>query len=326
MGVAGLVGVTLAVAGLRAQSGPAAGAAAASATGAPAALEVLRVQEQVYLIAGAGSNILAQIGPDGVVLVDAGDGTRSAAVLAAIRGLTAEPIRAIITTTGDLDHLGGNATLAAAGRPLSGPPLPVFGTEPLLLRISAPVGTTASVAGELWPTDTFLDKTNLYLNGEAIQMVGAPAAHTDGDLTVFFRRSDVVAAGDVLDTTRFPVIDVAKGGSIQGELAALNRLVDLAVPPTPLTWQLGGTKVVPGHGHICEQADVVEYRDMVTIIRDVIADGVKKGLALERIQSMTPTLGYTTQYGANTGPWTTNQFVAAIYQSLTAAPKAETQQ
>jgi glyoxylase-like metal-dependent hydrolase (beta-lactamase superfamily II) len=320
--LAGAIGaVVLAVVAVRAQGRAPAAAPAAGGT----ALEVLPVQGRVSLIAGAGANILVQAGPDGVVLVDAGDGTRSAEVLAAIRRLATEPIRAIISTTGDADHMAGNATLAAAGRPLSGPPLPVFGTEPLLLRVSAPKGEPSALAGELWPTDTFLEKTNLYLNGEAIQMVAAPAAHTDGDLTVFFRKSDVIAAGDVLDTTRFPVIDVARGGSIQGELAALNRLVDLAIPPTPLTWQEGGTKVVPGHGHICEQADVVEYRDMVTIIRDVIADGVKKGLPLERIQSMTPTLGYTTQYGATTGPWTTTQFVAAIYQSLTAAPKAAKQ-
>jgi glyoxylase-like metal-dependent hydrolase (beta-lactamase superfamily II) len=172
-----------------------------------------------------------------------------------------------------------------------------------------------------WPTDTFLDKTNLYLNGEAIQIVHQPAAHAEGDSTVFFRRSDVVATGDVFDPTRFPVIDVAHGGSIQGTLAALNRLVDLAIPPTPLTWQEGGTKVVPGHGRICEQAELVEYRDMVTIIRDVIQDLIAQKKTLAQIQAAAPTKGYTKQYGATTGAWTTAQFVEAVYQSLTTPPK-----
>jgi glyoxylase-like metal-dependent hydrolase (beta-lactamase superfamily II) len=286
---------------------------------AAAALEVLPVQGNVYLIAGAGANITAQVGPDGIVLVDAGNGTASAAVVAALKALTPQPIRVIITTGGDADHIGGTEALGAAGQPLSGPPLPVFGAEALLLRLSAATGA-AAVPGALWPTDTFLDKTNLYLNGEAIQIVHEPAAHSDGDSTVFFRRSDVVAAGDILDLTRFPVIDVAAGGSIQGELAALNRLVDLVIPPTPLTWEAGGTKVVPGHGWICEQADVVEYRDMLTIIRDVVADLIAQGLTLEQVQAAQPTRGYTRQYGAETGPWTTRQFVAAVYQSLKAAP------
>ncbi len=157
----------------------------------------------------------------------------------------------------------------------------------------------------------------MYLNGEGIEVLHQPAAHTDGDSVVFFRRSDVVAAGDILDTTRFPVIDVARGGSIQGEIDALNRLVDLAIPSIPLVSQEGGTYVIPGHGYVCDQLDVVDYRDMVTIIRDRIQSLIENGRTLDEIKAASPTKGYTPRYGSDAGPWTTNMFVEAIYKSLT---------
>jgi glyoxylase-like metal-dependent hydrolase (beta-lactamase superfamily II) len=144
-----------------------------------------------------------------------------------------------------------------------------------------------------------------------------PAAHTDGDSIVFFRRSDVVVAGDVLDTTRFPLIDVARGGSIQGEIDALNRLVELAIPSVPLVSREAGTLVIPGHGRICDQLDVVEYRDMVTIIRDRIRDLIEEGKTLEQIQATSPARGYARRYGSDSGPWTTKMFVEAVYRSLT---------
>jgi glyoxylase-like metal-dependent hydrolase (beta-lactamase superfamily II) len=156
----------------------------------------------------------------------------------------------------------------------------------------------------------------MYLNGEGIEVLHQPAAHTDADSVVFFRRSDVVSAGDVLDLERFPVIDAARGGSVQGEIDALNRLIDLAIPSVPLVSQEGGTYVVPGHGRLCDQLDVVEYRDMVTIIRDRVQDLMKKGRTLEQIKAATPTLGYNARYGATSGSWTTTMFVEAVYNSL----------
>ena len=156
----------------------------------------------------------------------------------------------------------------------------------------------------------------MYLNGEGIEVLYQPAAHTDGDAIVFFRRSDVVVAGDILDTTRFPVIDVARGGSVQGEIAALNRIVDTAIPSVPIVSREEGTLVIPGHGHVCDQLDVVEYRDMVTIIRDRIRDLIKAGMTLDQIKAASPARGYIRRYGSDTGPWTTNNFVEAVYRSL----------
>ena len=145
-----------------------------------------------------------------------------------------------------------------------------------------------------------------------------PAAHSDADSIVVFRRSDVIMAGPILDLRRFPVIDLKNGGSINGEVAALTRLVDLAVPAAPLVWHEDRTLIVPSHGRILDQSDVVEYRDMVTIIRDRVQDLIKKGMTLDQIRKANPTNGYRRQYGAETGPWTTDMFVTAIYQSLTA--------
>ena len=156
----------------------------------------------------------------------------------------------------------------------------------------------------------------MYLNGEGIEVFHQPAAHTDGDAIVFFRRSDVVVAGDVFDTTRFPVIDIAKGGSIQGEIAALQKLVDTAIPSVPIVSREEGTLIIPGHGRICDQLDVVEYRDMVTIIRDRIRDLMKQGLTLEQIKAASPARGYMRRYGSDTGSWTTNDFVEAVYRSM----------
>src|SRR6202030_2056277 len=147
----------------------------------------------------------------------------------------------------------------------------------------------------------------MYLNGDGIQITHMPAAHSDGDSVVFCHRADVIATGDVLDTTRFPVIDVAKGGSVQGEIDALNRLIELAIPPGPFIYEGVGTYVIPGHGRPCEQLDVVDYRDMVVIVRDVIADMIKQGMTLDQIKAAHPAKPYETQYGTEAG--STNAFV-----------------
>jgi len=156
------------------------------------------------------------------------------------------------------------------------------------------------------------------MNDEGIEVLYQPAAHSDADSFVLFRGSDVVVAGDVIDTTRFPVIDIANGGSIQGEIDALNKLIELTIAPTPYIYKGVGTYVIPGHGRLCEQMEVVDYRDMVVTVRDVIADLIKQGKTLDQVKEASPALPYERQYGSKTGAWTTNAFVEAIYKSLTA--------
>ena len=289
---------------------------------------VYQVRPNFYLIAGAGSNIGVQVGADGVVVVDAGSAALAGEVLEAIKKLTPQPIRYLIDTSADPDHVGGNEALAREGQNFTaksntGPGgavsdgATIQSTEAVLTRMSAPSGKQAAYPSGAWPTETFFQSEKaMYLNDEGIVVMHQPAAHSDGDAMVFFRRSDVIMAGDILDTTRFPIIDVDKGGSIQGEIDALNRLIQLAIPSIPLAWKEGGTAVIPGHGFICDQADIVEYRDTVVIIRDVIADMIKQGLTLAQIEAADPTQGYRSRYGAESGPWTTNMFVEAVYQSL----------
>lgn len=302
-------------------------------------VQVFEIRPNIHMIAGAGANITVQSGPDGVVLVDSGSGAHSAAVVAAIKSLTRQPIRYIINTGPGAEHIGGNEALAKAGVSLfmrrdnpnaniggvsaevgsNSGGAAIIGREELLTRMSAP-GFTPALPVMAWPTETFTRKyKDLFLNREAIQVIRQPAAHSDSDVIVMFRQSDVIAAGDILDMTRFPNIDLDTGGGIQGEIDALNALLDLTVPSIPLPWlDEGGTRVIPGHGRVVEEAEVVEYRDMVTIIRDRVQDGITRGLTLEQVRAANPTQGYRRRYGADTGPWTTTMFVDAVYRSLSA--------
>jgi glyoxylase-like metal-dependent hydrolase (beta-lactamase superfamily II) len=286
-------------------------------------LEVIEVRPSFFVIAGAGANVGVQVGDDGVVVVDAGTAASAPAVLAAIKRISLKPIRYVIDTGPDADHVGGNEELSKAGEQLfgnanlgGGASNPAGSVAPILSAEGVVKHMATSPAGG-WPTEVFhYSRKYMYLNGEAIEMLHQPAAHTDSDLFAFFRRSDVVLAGDVLDTRQFPVIDIERGGSIQGEIAALNRLVDLAVPSVPVVTREAGTIVVPGHGRLCDQLDVVEYRDMVTIIRDRVRDLIKAGRSLGEVKAAQPAKGYAGRYGNQGGAWTTDRFVEAVYRSL----------
>jgi len=229
----------------------------------------------------------------------------------------------VIDTGPDADHVGGNETLSKAGEKLfsgsnfgAGAPNAADSVAPILSAQGVLRHMATSPAGG-WPTEVFhYSRKSMYLNGEAIEVLHQPAAHTDSDVVAFFRRSDVVVAGDVLDTRQFPVIDVERGGSIQGEIAALNRLVALAVPSVPVVTREAGTIVVPGHGHLCDHYDVVEYRDMVTIIRDRVGDLINAGRSLTEVKAAQPAKGYMGRYGNPGGAWTTDRFIEAIYRSL----------
>ena len=321
------------------KAGPAAVAAASTASPARAAAavpvrppsppvsepEVLHVQGRVHMIVTNGANVVVQAGEQGAFLVDSGNGTATDSVLAAVRRLTPAPIRYLVNTSADADHIGGNAALSAAGLNFAAQnapgnsgiaivAAPIIAREEVLARISAPTGAVAPMPFAAWPSSTFAGALKtMFVNGEGIELRHQPAAHTDGDALVYFRGSDVIAAGDVFSTDSFPRIDVARGGTVQGVLDALNRIVDITIPRFN---QQGGTRVVPGHGRISNEADVVEYRDMTTIIRDRIAAMAARGMTLPQILAARPALDYEGIYGATTGPWTTAQFIEAVGRTL----------
>ena len=309
----------------------------ASAQQAPAGdLEVVQLRPTVYVIGGAGGNVVVQTGPQGVILVDSGSTAMADKVLATIRRVTPLPIRYIINTSMDADHVGGNEKLSKAGLSIlpgavaAGAGLDddlvsnkgaasVLAHENVLTRMSAPTGRQSLFPLALWPTKTFAyHQYSMYLNGEGIQVIHQPAAHTDGDTIVFFRRGDVIATGDIIDTTRFPFIDVKRGGTLQGELDALNRLMDMSIHNLPLQWYPDRTFLVPGHGHVYDKLDLLEYRDAITIVRDRVQDLIGQGKTLAEVKAANPTLGYRSEYGTDTGPWTTDMFVEVVYNELAA--------
>jgi len=314
---------------------------AARGAAAPDGLDVQKLRDNVYLIAGAGSNIVAQIGPIGVVLVDSGNTEAAPRVLAAIRRITPLPVRYIINTSMDRDHVGGNQVLTASGLSIlpgavvAGAGLDdalvsnagkasVLAHENVQTRMSEATGA-AAYPFPLWPTKTFaFHAYSMYLNGEGFRIIHQPAAHTDGDVIVELRRNDVIVTGDVIDTTRFPMIDVARGGSVQGLLDALNRLMDMTIYNLPIQWNDDRTLLVPGHGRVYDKLDLLEYRDAMTVVRDRVADLIKEGKNLQQVKAANPTLGYRSEYGTDRGEWTTDKFVETIFAELSKKPAPAT--
>ena len=310
----------IAVAPLAAQLG----AAPAQAPGRPAQgdIRITKVRPNVFMLAGAGGNITVMPFTEGAVVVDTGTAAMADKVLAAIGNLSPKPIADIINTSATADHIGGNEKLHNAGRRLpfeivTGEGPMVIAHENVMARMSAPTGKTAAAPEKAWPNETYhVDYKKLaahYRGGEQIELLFMPAAHSDGDSIVWFRHADVISTGDVFMENTYPIIEVDNGGTINGELAALNKILDIAFADFRSE---NGTMIIPGHGRLCDMSDVGYYRDMLTIIRDRVQDMVKKGMTLDQVKAAKPTRDYDGRYGAASGPWTTDMFVEAVYKSL----------
>jgi cyclase len=299
-----------------------------AAAAAPAEVHILPVQGNIFMLVGAGGNITVQTGNDGVLLVDTGLAPMSDKVLAAVRSLSDKPIRYIIDTHVHPDHVGGNEAIAKAGATIAGGNVvgdigssasnqaTIMAFQTVLDRMSTPPAGTAAAPQGAWPTDTYTTpERRIFFNNEGVELIHEPAAHTDGDTMVFFRRSDVISTGDIFVTNGYPIVDLDRGGNIQGVIAGLNRIVELAIPADE---QEGGTLIIPGHGRLCDVADVVFYQEMVIIIRDRIQDMLNRGMTLDQVKAAQPTRDYDPRYGSTTGFWTTDKFVTAVYKSLSA--------
>jgi glyoxylase-like metal-dependent hydrolase (beta-lactamase superfamily II) len=239
----------------------------------------------------------------------------------------ARPLRYIINTSAAPDRIGGNERIATTGFfPRGsqfggavenvGPRASVIAHEEVLNRMSAPAGKASPMPTASWPTDTYFDdfhKLPEYVNGEAVIVYHAPNATTDGDSFVFFRHSEVIAAGNLFSTVSYPVIEVDKGGTIDGVIGGLNKILDIAVAEYRAQ---GGTWIIPGRGRLSDTADVAAYRNMLTMIRDRVKDLKSKGMTLAQVKAARPTMDFDGRYGSTTGAWTTDMFVEAVYSSL----------
>ena len=283
-------------------------------------IRVLKVRGDVSMVQTPGGNITVLTFPEGVTLVDAGRLEDADKILAALRTLSPRPIRYIINTSVDAGHTGGNEKLGMKGVQITGGNVAgqvgtdgaeIIAHENVLERMSARNLKPPTPALAMPQTTYHIDsiKLSTAYHGDGIQVFHVPAAHTDGDSLVYFRHNDVIATGDVFMTTTFPVIDLERGGSINGVVDALNKILDIAFPEFRLE---GGTLIVPGHGRVSDSADVAYYRDMVTIVRDRVQDMIKKGMTIEQVKAARPTRDYDPRYGSP------DTFVEAAYKSLSA--------
>jgi len=309
-----------------------AGTAIAAAQEADEEIHTLQVTDNIYMLVGGGGNSVVQVGEDGILVVDTKLKPYGEKLLAAIREISDAPIRYIINTHYHPDHTGGNAVIRDAGETIAGGNVSmeignasegaqIIAHENVLMALSAPTGEQAEAEPDAWPTSTFFNnEKHLWFNNEPIIITYRPAAHTGGDVTVFFRNSNIIVTGDLFNTSHmYPIIDVNDGGTVNGYLDALNAIIHTMVP---VYGQDGGTRAIPGHGRLSNIGDVLNYREMFTVIRDRIADMKKKGMSLKQVKAAKPTYDYDPRYGTTEGFWTTDMFIEAIYNTLPDAGKS----
>ena len=292
-------------------------------------VHVMHVQGNVYMLVEPGlNNITVEIGNQYVIVVDTGVAEYGDEVIAAIRSLSDLPIMFIANTGDDADHTGGNIKLSQAGWTLPNadaggtsrdhdllaglnkdrlaPGAVIMGHSDTIARVlSAKLATTDAI--------TYGNEGSRLYSNEAVLFYHMPAAHTDGDTVVFFRDSEVLSAGELFSTESYPEIEADKGGSLRGIIDALNDMIQLMVPKEN---EEGGTYLIPGHGYLCDRNDVVNYRDMLTIIRGRVQDMVKRGMTLDQVKAAKPSFDYDPVFGSRTGKWTTDKFIETVYREV----------
>jgi glyoxylase-like metal-dependent hydrolase (beta-lactamase superfamily II) len=273
-------------------------------------LTITHVAGNVYMIQrpGGGGNIGAQIGPDGVLLIDSLFDPMTDALLAAVREVTEEDIKYLINTHIHIDHVGGNENLAELG-------VLIFAHDNTRLRFLEEKSHFPRAGGSFAPQQpvaarpviTFNDTMSFHLNGEEVRVFLVPPAHTDGDVFVYFPESDVLHLGDVYRTTSYPIIDVYNGGTLRGTIAAMDIAIDIAGTDT---------KIIPGHGlEVVGRDELIEFRDMILDIQGQVLGMIRDGKKLHEVMAAKPTAAYDAEWTDDPG-WGPEDFIPVVYYQL----------
>lgn len=275
-------------------------------------VKVTKVAGNVYMLQGAGGNIGASIGDDGIVIVDDQYAPLADKIKAALKGITDKPVRFVINTHYHEDHTGGNAIFQQSA--------PIIAQDNVRKRLEEG-GTAGNYGGVNFPAKaqpkdalpiiTFEHDVTVHLNGEDIRALHFPSGHTDGDSVIFFPKSNVVHMGDDFVTYGFPFIDLSGGGSVEGMISALEQII----PKLP-----ADVKVIPGHGPLSNLDDVRRFVTMLKETKAVVENGIKQGKSLDQLKQDNVL-----------GPWqkwsgdfiTSEQWLVTLYNDLTGKKSGE---
>jgi len=271
-------------------------------------IKTTKLADNFYTLDGQGGTIGVLTGPDGVFMVDSQFAPLSQKIAAAVKQISDKPIRFMVNTHVHGDHTGGDENFGKMG-------VTIIAREQLRNRLAHP---NPAANGQPTPPTlpiglpliTYNGAMTMHMNGEDIQLIAIPAAHTDGDTMVYFPNADVIMTGDFYRSIQYPNIDRANGGSLNGMINGLGRVIGLAGPDT---------KIVPGHGPVVKRDAVIAHRDMMLGVRDKISKMVQQGKSQEEVAAAKPQAEYDARIKeiATTG----DRFVGQVYMELKPAAK-----
>jgi cyclase len=265
-------------------------------------VKTTKVAGNLYTVEGQGGVIGALVGPDGVFLVDSQFAPLTDRIVTAIKQISDRPIRFLVNTHLHGDHTGGNENFAKLG-------VTLLARDELRARLAQPPagGRGSAPAPAALPMLTYAGPITLHMNGEEVQLIPIPQAHTDGDTVIRFVKADAIMTGDFYRSIQFPNIDRNNGGTLKGMIDGLGRVVELAGP---------ATKIIPGHGPIVDRQAVAAHRDMLVAARDRVAALVKQGQTQEQVIASKPLAPYESKVAE---PGTTgDRFLGQLYAELAA--------
>ena len=284
----------------RAAQAPAQPPAAAAPDFSKVEIKATKIGGNFYTLEGQGGTIGVLAGPDGVLMVDSQFAPLTDKIVAAIKQISDRPIRFLIDTHVHGDHTGGNENLARLG-------VTILARDELRARLAAPASGPKPAAAAL-PLITYKGPVTVYMNGEEVQLIPVPVAHTDGDTMVRFPGVDVIMTGDFYRSVGYPNIDRANGGTLKGLLDGFDAVIKLAGP---------NTKVIPGHGATVDKNGVAAHRDMAIAIRDRVAALVRQGKTQEEVLAAKPTSEYDARVPQ--AEQTAARFVGQLYAEIKGA-------